>query len=170
MLGYASTGTLGYVLNDLWEFNPSTRTWAWMGGGNAVGCAGCGMPGVYGKLSQGDPLQFGGRIQAVGWTDSNGNLWLFGGIGYDSIGRSGFLNDLWEFSPSTLEWAWMGGGSTVPWALRGQPGHYGTMGVASAGTAPGSRWGTGGWTDSNGNLWIFGGEGYDASGSLRQSQ
>ena len=163
-VGYASTGTLGYVLNDLWEFNPSTRTWAWMGGGNAVGCAGCGMPGVYGKLSQGDPANSpGGRIQAVGWTDSNGNLWLFGGIGYDSIGRSGFLNDLWEFSPSTLEWAWMGGGSTVPWALRGQPGHYGTMGVASAGTAPGSRWGTGGWTDSNGNLWIFGGEGYDAS-------
>jgi hypothetical protein len=59
----------------------------------------------------------------------------------------------------------MGGSSTVPGALQGEPGLYGTMGVPSAGTAPGSRWGTGGWIDSNSNLWIFGGEGYDSSGA-----
>jgi N-acetylneuraminic acid mutarotase len=162
--GYDSTGTFGY-LNDLWEFNPSTRKWAWMGGGPTVGCSSCGMPGVYGTLGEADPANSpGGRIQAVGWTDGDGNLWLFGGSGYDSTGKYGILNDVWEFSPSTQTWAWMGGSSAVSAALRGEPGLYGPMGVASAEVAPGSRWGTGGWTDSNGNLWLFGGEGYDSSG------
>lgn len=162
--GYDSTGTLGY-LNDLWEFNPSTREWAWMGGSSTVGCAGCGMPGIYGTLSEADPVNGpGGRNGAVGWTDSNGNFWLFGGHGDDSTGTLGYLNDLWEFNPSTLGWAWMGGSSTVPGAKEGQPGAYGTLGVPAAENAPGSRWGTGGWTDGNGNLWLFGGEGYDSSG------
>ncbi len=40
-----------------------------------------------------------------------GNLWLFGGGGYDSTGKEGVLNDVWKFTPSTTgdtgEWTWM---------------------------------------------------------------
>ncbi len=35
------------------------------------------------------------------WIDSSGNLWLFGGYGYDSTGTVGKLNDLWQYSPTT---------------------------------------------------------------------
>ena len=35
------------------------------------------------------------------WIDSSGNLWLFGGYGYDSTGQLGYLNDLWQYDPST---------------------------------------------------------------------
>lgn len=162
--GYDSTGTLGY-LNDLWEFNPSTMEWAWMGGSNTVGCAGCGIAGLYGTNGVANAANSpGGRSQAVGWTDTNGDLWLFGGDGYDSTGTNGILNDLWEFIPSTEEWAWMGGSSTVPGTNKGNAGVYGVLGIAATGNTPGSRGLTGGWTDGNGNLWLFGGHGYDASG------
>lgn len=34
---------------------------------------------------------------ANGWADAGGNLWLFGGKGYDSAGTLGDLNDLWKY-------------------------------------------------------------------------
>ena len=40
-----------------------------------------------------------GRNKLAGWVDSSGNLWLFGGLGFDSNGSPGYLNDLWEFQP-----------------------------------------------------------------------
>jgi len=39
----------------------------------------------------------GARQDAVSWTDSAGNLWLFGGYGVDSLGNTGNHNDLWKF-------------------------------------------------------------------------
>ncbi len=163
--GYDSTGTLGY-LNDLWEFNPSTREWAWMGGSNTVGCVGCGKPGVYGVQGEAATANVpGGRNEAVGWTDSTGNFWLLGGVGFDSAGVAGTLNDLWEFLPSSREWAWESGSSTVPAVNQGQPGVYGRLGVPSATNVPGGRWGAGTWTDGYGNLWLFGGAGYDSHGT-----
>jgi hypothetical protein len=42
----------------------------------------------------------GARQYATTWTDNNGNLWLFGGIGYDSTGaQTTMLNDLWKYVP-----------------------------------------------------------------------
>ena len=43
----------------------------------------------------------GGRSAGATWTDSKGNLWLFGGNGFDAEADSGYLNDLWEFQPNT---------------------------------------------------------------------
>lgn len=43
------------------------------------------------------------------WTDASGNLWMFGGYGYDSTGTRGWLNALWEFNPATGMWTWVGG-------------------------------------------------------------
>jgi len=165
--GVDCNGNLSWLLNDLWEFNPSSNEWAWMGGSSTVICFpsfDCGQPGVYGTLGTPAPGNVpGSREWAVTWTDSSGHLWLFGGSGFDANGNLGYLNDLWEFDPSLGkygEWAWMGGSST------GYPsGVWGTLGTPAAGNVPGGRYGAVSWTDSSGNLWLFGGSGYDANGN-----
>jgi len=166
------------VLNDLWEFSPSTNEWAWMGGSSTVSfCAygECGQPGVYGTL--GTPAAGnipGSRSGATSWIDGSGNFWLFGGGGFDAKGNPTALNDVWEFSPSTNEWAWMGGGTTSTGCITyrlgltvcgGQPGVYGTQGTAAAGNIPGGRAGAASWIDSSGNFWLFGGQGFDSEGN-----
>jgi hypothetical protein len=160
--------TFGY-LNDLWEFNPSTPNsatgtngeWAWMGGSSAPNASGMYPAAMYEYTSGVAP---GARYEASTWTDNSGNFWLFGGEGYDANGNFGELNDLWQFNPSLNEWAWMGGSSAVP-SYSGQPGVYGTMGTPAAGNIPGGRYGASTWTDSSGNLWLFGGDGFDGVGS-----
>ena len=107
----------------------------------------------------------GSRSGSASWTDSSGNLWLFDGGGYDTNNNEGYLNDLWEFSPTTNEWAWMGGSSTIG-SKDGQPGVYGTLETPAAGNFPGSRDGSPNWTDASGHFWLFGGWGLDASGTL----
>jgi N-acetylneuraminic acid mutarotase len=158
--GFDSTGAVGY-LNDLWELNPSTNEWTWMSGSSTVGTAG-GQSGMYGTL--GSPAASnvpGGRADPLSWIDSAGNLWLFGGYGFDSVGAESTLNDLWEFSPATNEWTWMAGSSTA-----GQIGSYVTAGKFSAGNIPGSRYYGTNWTDSKGNFWLFGGYGYGTSSNF----
>jgi hypothetical protein len=49
-----------------------------------------------------------------------------------------------------------------PWAT----GIYGTLGVASSSNVPGARYGAESWTDSTGNLWLFGGTGEAASSTI----
>jgi N-acetylneuraminic acid mutarotase len=163
--GYEYTESPGQF-NDLWEFNPSTNQWAWMGGSNLVN-----QSGVYGTL--GTPAAGnipGGRANAVSWTDNNGNFWLFGGYGWDSAGTPGYLNDLWEYSSSTKQWAWIAGSNTIPLntsdpAHDGAFGVYGTQGTAASGNTPGARIGAIAQTDPDGNLWMFGGSGLDSDGT-----
>jgi N-acetylneuraminic acid mutarotase len=142
----------GYA-NDLWEFSPTAKTWTWVSGSSTSGTAIYGTQGV--ASANNVP---GARGEAVSWTDSDGNLWLFGGEGGEGVG--GFLNDLWEFSPTTKEWTWVRGSSTG-----NASGVYGTQGVPSTSNVPGARWSPVSWTDSSGNLWLFGGQGLDSTGT-----
>jgi len=156
--GYDSTGTLGW-LNDLWEFNPTAKTWTWMGGSDTGDASLYGTPGIYGTLGVSSPSNVpGDRDAPVSWIDGGGNLWLFGGWGFDSTGATGVLNDLWEFSPITKEWTWMGGSDTGD-----ASGVYGTEGVPSTTNVPGARYLAISWTDSSGNFWLFGGTGQVAN-------
>jgi N-acetylneuraminic acid mutarotase len=151
---FGGDDTYGTRFNDLWKYTPSTGEWTWMSGSNLGS-----QPGVYG--TQGVPAAGnvpGGRTGAVSWTDASGNLWLFGGSGYDANGNQSFLNDLWKFTPSAGEWTWASGSNLVD-----QPGVYGTKGVPAAGNVPGARDHAVSWTDSSGNLWLFGGVQRDAS-------
>lgn len=164
--GYAPQGFLG----DLWEFSPATSEWTWVAGSSSGATAFSGGPaGVYGTL--GTPAASnmpGPRALATGWTDSQGNLWLFGGNGYDSTGYLGPLNDLWKFTPSTKEWTWMGGNATLYCSSAGcsaQPGVYGTLGTSAAGDYPGGRFAAASWLDPKGNFWIYGGYGADSKGN-----
>ena len=128
--------------------------WTWMGGSNVVDKA-----GNYGTLGTPSAANVpGARRGAVTWTDSAGNVWLFGGHGYDSAGTFGQLNDLWKYSAG--EWTWMGGPE-----LANQSGTYGTLGTPSAANIPGARGQAVACTDASGNLWLFGGHGYDSGGT-----
>jgi N-acetylneuraminic acid mutarotase len=145
------------ILNDMWEYDPSTNEWTWVGGSNLTY-----QSGVYGTL--GTPAAGnipGGRWGSTSWTDNSGNLWLLGGNGVDRNGSSDYLNDLWKFDPSTKQWTWVSGAATID-----QPGVYGTLGVPSSENTPGALANGFTWTDSSGNLWLFGGSGFDASGGF----
>jgi len=178
--GETFTTTLNRFFNDLWKFDPDTNEWTWMAGDSTVGSncpvfsttPYCGQPGVYGTL--GTPAAAnspGGREFAQTWTDTNGHLWLYGGMGFDEAGNYVSLDDLWEFDSSTSEWTWMGGESTVPLdttctsCITGIPPVPGSLGAPAAGNTPGSlSWGTT-WTDHNGDFWLFSGWGYAPSGA-----
>ena len=129
--------------------------WIWVSGNNSVN-----PPGVYGVLGQtvGGNVP-GGRRNPVSWIDKSGNLWLFGGAGYDSAGHLGDLNDLWKFDGTN--WTWLSGSSTV-----NRTGVYGVLGQAAGGNIPGARVYAVSWIDVSGNKWLFGGVGYDSAGNV----
>jgi hypothetical protein len=171
--GYGSD-PLPFLLNDLWEFNPSLGQWAWINGSGTSGSTAGGIPGEYGTL--GKPAASnrpGSRNYATAATDSSGNFWLFGGYGYASASQPGvlsdpgYLDDLWEFNPAAQEWVWVGGTSTVPYDDQGNPGVYGTLGTPAAANVPGARQYADSWIDQTGNFWLFGGGGFASSGPMQ---
>lgn len=132
-----------------------------MGGANTAD-----QPGTYG--TQGVPSASnspGARIWACSFTDSSGNFWLFGGLGFSSTSTQTDFNDLWEYNNG--RWAWMGGlnQSTGPGSIAQLGGSYGTMGVPAPGDWPGARYSATCWTDPQGNFWLYGGMGFDSTGS-----
>lgn len=164
--GYDSTGAVDY-LNDLWEYNttgPNAGEWTWVNGSNGVD-----QDGAYGSKGVGvlSPETFpGSRYLATSWTDTDGNLWMFGGFGYDSVeavGRTAVLGDLWEYNIGTGIWTWVGGSEDA--AVQGT---YGTMGMPASTNIPGSRKGAVAWTDSLGNFWLLGGVGFDSTNTSGQ--
>jgi N-acetylneuraminic acid mutarotase len=154
LFGGNSVGNVG-MLNDLWEYSPVAQQWIWQGGSQTVGAA-----AVYG--TQGTPAATnnpGAREGAAKWTDTAGNLWLFGG---DVLAGTTWeeFNDLWEYNVSSAQWTWVGGSNIVDNA-----GSYGALGVAAAGNFPPARSGAITWVDSTGIFWLFGGSQLNASGS-----
>ena len=147
----ASTATPG-LLNDLWKFDGTN--WTWVSGSNLVNPA-----GVYGTQGTAAATNVpGGRQASMSWIDNSGNFWLFGGFNLSGSGQPNAFNDLWEFTGG--QWTWIAGASTV-----NQLGIYGTQGTAAAANTPGARWSSAAWTDAAGRLWLFGGQGFDATGN-----
>jgi len=110
----------------------------------------------------------GSRWGASAWTDAGGNLWLFGGWGLDSTGTNGngALNDLWVYTPNSTAgqpgtWTWIKGSNTG--SANGVYGDelfpYKTYYIYT----PGGRSNATHWVDGQGQLWLFGGEGYDST-------
>src|SRR4029077_18891715 len=81
--GNAGPPPAGAILNDLWEFNITTKQWIWVSGNNLANQTGnYGAEGTS-NLSIGAAGNFpGSRWGAVGWSDANNNLWFFGGWGF----------------------------------------------------------------------------------------
>ena len=159
--GYDSTGTFGY-LNDLWKLDILSHTWTLVSPSSTAN-----VKGVYGTqgVANGATNFPGGREESILWLDPSGNIWLFGGFGMDSVGTSaggtpgGTLNDLWEYSGGV--WTWVSGGGAT--GIANQNGVYAKqLAPPDPTNVPGSRWGSVGWSDASGNLWLFGGWGYNA--------
>lgn len=140
--------------NDLWEYTGGA--WTLVSGSQTP--AATGIYGTKGKAAAGDLP--GSRTLASGFVDGAGNLWLFGGQGYAAVGGSGALNDLWSFSPTSMQWTWVGGWNTVNGA-----GDFGTKSTTSGTLLPGARYAASTSVDASGNLWLFGGTGYDGNGA-----
>jgi N-acetylneuraminic acid mutarotase len=154
-LGHDGTGATG-DLADLWEFDVAAGQWIWICGPSTVNGA-----GTYGAEGVAAATNLpGAREFPVSWVDATGDLWLFGGQGYDSSGSSGQLGDLWRYDHNSGQWVWEGGSASID-----SPGVYGTQGVSASANVPGARDRANGWTDANGNLWLFGGYGFDSAGS-----
>lgn len=141
------------ALNDLWKYNPSSNQWTWVSGNRTTD-----ESGVYGlKGTAADTNVPGARLGAISWVDKAGNFWLFGGEA--ALLPGNFYNDLWEYSPSSNQWAWISGESTM-----NQPGIYGIQGTSTVATEPGARLDAVSFIDKDGNLWLFGGHGVDGAG------
>lgn len=154
LFGGSSAGNVS-MLNDLWEYAPSTGQWAWQGGSDVAGAAAAyGLQGV--PAAGNNP---GAREGAAKWTDAAGNLWLFGG---DNLAGANWqeFNDLWSYSPATGLWTWVGGSNTAANA-----GNYGTLGVPAPTNLPPARTDAITWVDSAGVFWLFGGAQLSSNGS-----
>jgi N-acetylneuraminic acid mutarotase len=88
-----SWGNSGY-LSDIWNFDPLTGQWTWLGGitqyYNGVESPAASQPGSYGPLGTFGSYTPGSRSNAMAWPDSNGNVHIFGGVS-----NYGYFNDLW---------------------------------------------------------------------------
>lgn len=135
--------------------------WTWINGTDVV--ATNGTYGTKGKQSGGDP---GARYWVNSWIDASGNMWMFGGEGYDveNSGPESQLPDLWEFTPGT-GWEWVSGANTT----RDQCSTYPSSGQIGDTGTPGARALASNWTDSSGNLWMFGGYVEDTPAGLCQT-
>lgn len=148
----------GYSANNmqtaLWKYDPVANIWTWM-----KGITNCMQSGVYGTMGVPSPANYPGSraYGCVTWTDSQNNLWMFGGHGYDGFNIPGDLNDLWKYNIATNEWTWVNGSANA-----NPTGSYGTLQVPAASNQPPPRCCFSGWTDNNGDLWFFGGYEFNA--------
>ena len=142
--------------------NCGHNEWAWMSGSNDATKNGA----TYGTLGVAAATNVPGfrNFGPVSWTDTSGNLWLFGGNELTAsrpTNFSGDLNDLWKFNIASGQWTWVSGSNSV-----NQPGNYGTLNTAAATNVPGARDSAVSWIDSSGKLWLFGGQGNDSNGNF----
>jgi len=143
-------GTSGYSYSDLWKYNIATNNWTWMKGPDHWE-----IPGVYGFKGISDSINNPSpRREAVGWVDSDNNLWMFGGFNtYYNIDDQ-YRNDLWMYNTVTNEWTWQGGDSLV-----NSGGASGNKGIPNTIYFPRSRACTCSWSDDSDNFYLYGGRG-----------
>lgn len=147
---FGGTDSNGIAFSDLWRYDPAENEWTWIKGPAQPNDAGhYGTRGIPSPMNNPPARAYG----VATWTDLENNLWLFGGA--SPYGAASY-NDLWKYTIATDMWTWIKGADTT-----GDPGNYGIMGVPDTSNVPPNRGGTSAsWVDSNGDLWLFGGEEY----------
>jgi hypothetical protein len=112
----------------------------------------------------------GARELGATWTDASGNLWLFGGQGFELSGNTTpdtlyvLLDDVWE-CPMTGDYCQWQLQETLVSSHYPIAEHEGIPGSYTGPFRPGARFGSATWVDNSGNLWLFGGEGIDGGGT-----
>jgi len=135
--------------NDFWMYNISMGNWTWVGGNDTLN-----IPGIN-AVNASYP---GGRYGSSFATDKQGVFWMFGGFGIDCNGVTGYLNDLWSFTPTTGQWTCVSGNSTA-----GTPPIYGHN---VTNELPSGRVGSIGWVDGSGHFWVIGGYGIGLNNTM----
>ena len=140
----------GYF-SDMWMFDPDTRVWTWMKGDSGA----VNQAPTFGIKGVSSPLNSPGcrGLGSPAWTDSTGNLWMYGGYTKQRTGSFPYryMSDLWKYDIQTNEWTWMDGDSL--------PGNLvlGVKGVPAPTNSPGSLAECSDyWTDSENNFWFYG--------------
>jgi hypothetical protein len=101
--------------------------------------------------------EFPGAAVAV---DREGRVWSFGGLVGDSSYGRGVTNRLSLSDRTAGAWVTASG-----WDSLNVAGRYGTPGMPAAENTPGARSGARLWVDLQGMVWLFGGQGVDATGA-----
>lgn len=155
-------------LNDLWMYNLTSGLWTWLSGSSTGN-----QEGIYGTQGVASVNNRPGAraSHAMSMHPSGGQLLVFGGFGYDKFSNQGMsfymnliichnsegpLNDLWSYNLTSERWTWLSGAST-----HSQVGVYGTQGITSSNTQPGSRHDHSMVVNPSGQLLVFGGRGLD---------
>lgn len=154
--GLPASGAIVGFLNDLWKYNISSNQWTWVNGSNLIA-----QNGVFGTLNLSAPSNSPGGNEFPATWYNTGELYMFGGRGYQASGFPSYHNAFWKYNLTNNQWTWIGGSNATM-----APGNYGTQGLASPGNIPGARMSSAAWNDGSGNLWLFGGEGNAASVGL----
>lgn len=158
-MGVDSTGAQGY-LNDLWKFDISSREFTWISGDQIVNQnAIVSSTTNYGIFdSTNNPSA---RSQHLLLIDASGDLWVFGGYGMDNMGVPSCLNDLWKFSVSKNQWAWMSGSlARTPTEV------YGIPWTPSSNNRIGARMSHSGSINAQlGIIYVYGGQNLDIGSS-----
>ena len=138
--------------DNLWKYNVATNMWTWVKGSGAV----YDKQPIYGIQGLSNINNSPGeRMTSQSWTDTNGNLWLYGGISKYTPGGGEPYSDLWKYEISTNIWTWMKGDST--WTGTAS---YGNIGVEnSSNKPPPSNEVNLTWTDNQNNLWLVDNQG-----------
>ncbi len=134
--------------DDLWKYDPVTATWTWVRGHNSPN-----NRAVYGIQGIPSPVNSPGlRTTSYSWVDHNGDLWLYGGLGYYDMNSAIPYSDLWRYNIATNMWTWMKGDSGNSIAAP----HYGSKGVEAPSNRPGAIDEMGiAWTSGNNDLWLL---------------
>ena len=149
---YGGKDVTSHYLSELWRFDPDTRMWTWMKGDSGL----VDQPPTFGSKGVSAPTNSPGArgLGCPAWTDTSGNLWMFGGYAKQRTGSFPFryMSDVWKYDIQTNEWTWMAGDS-LPGARV-----LGTRGVPSTLNLPGQiAECSDAWTDPDNNFWFYGG-------------
>ncbi|KMQ63045.1 hypothetical protein ACM46_13970 [Chryseobacterium angstadtii] len=151
--------TTAYSSVDLWKFISSQKKWQWINGNeNSFFKSYTGDLINYGSLNTENKRSAPGRrIDAMSWTDANGNLWMFGG---QTPQVNSYYQDLWMYNKTSNNWVWKGGVQNASLGSNRRA-NYGSQGIYSSTNIPGARVRGKTWTDAQGNFYLYGGYGFD---------
>lgn len=126
----------------MWKYSISENKWYLIYGTNEKGVD----PDYYGAVPK--P---GAHVGGHYWADNDGHFWMFGGSEHVQGARDGrdyFRSEIWRFNISSLSW-------TLLWGPINHEGSYEGQVLY-----PGDRMQGCSWMDTEGNLWLFGGQGW----------
>ena len=149
MMIYGGVSESSDTLDDMWEYSLVDLTWRQEKLSAELHRQGIIPPEI---------AHPGGRSGSASWVGHNEQLYLFAGNiqnqnKIDSHHNAGFSTDLWNFDCKRNMWVKIMGEKKC------LAGYYGEKGKANEKSIPGCRRGAVSWTDSEGHLWMFGGEG-----------